>query len=147
MRTAISERTKGSAAKESRAFITGDRPGCDDVARALVQDPTQEDRLKLFHVGSRFPELGNLYRRIQYKCRGKNENKLPYENRPVCNTDDSTLKDDFTLLPWNRSADWMINVPPQIIAGHGGYWQPVSIELVVEFANIWPVLKLQDALP
>ncbi len=135
------------AAKESKASITGDRPGCDDVARALVKDSTQEDRLKLFHVGGNFPELGHLYRRIQYKCRGKDEEQLLYENRPVCNTADSTLENDFTLLPWNRSADWMINVPPRIIAGHGGYWQPVSIALVVELANVWPVLKSQDSLP
>ncbi len=136
-----------NAATSHADFVTGDHPGCDDVVKALVEDTAQTDRLRLFHVGDAFPQLANLYRRIEYKCRGTKEPKYDHENRPFCSTKQSTLADDYDHLPWNQSADWMINVPPGVIAGHGGYWQPEPIELVVELANVWPVLKRQESLP
>ncbi|MDE1161239.1 MAG: hypothetical protein PW792_04740 [Acidobacteriaceae bacterium] len=135
------------AARTNAAFITGDRPGCDDVAKALVADPAQADRLRLFPVKAAFPQLARLYRRIEYNCRGSKEPTYKGENRPACSTPQSSLATDYDHLPWNRSADWMINVPPGVVAGHGGYWQPDSVELILELANVWPVLERRESLP
>jgi hypothetical protein len=135
------------AVRQHSNYITGDPPGCDDVAKALAADALQQDRLRLFHVGGAFPQLEKLYRRIEYSCRGKREQKYRDDNRPVCTTDESSLGHDFNLEPWNRSADWMINMPDDVILGHGGYWQPESIELILEFARVWPVLRREDSLP
>jgi hypothetical protein len=134
------------AVKHNRGYITGDHPGCDDVAKALVADVAQQSRLQLFHVGDAFAQLGRLYRRIEYKCRGTDEPIYLNENRPLCSMGQSTLA-EFDHQPWNRSADWMINMPNDVIPGHGGFWHPESVELIMELTNVWPVLNREDSLP